>query len=133
MGLKRQKQNTPNPLRQDFPIPHIPCKQTLQQPTPGASGTQWLEDLFREPSQHNEPPTPGTSKAPDSQLPSNENNLTSCPDTPCSFIIINNMPFGTPPPPPSGSPPLPPAQSSPHSNDEAPQEFTDLQPMLMIP
>ncbi|MBW0463486.1 hypothetical protein O181_003201 [Austropuccinia psidii MF-1] len=34
-------------------------KQTPHQPTPGPSGIQWLKDLFREPSQHNEPPIPG--------------------------------------------------------------------------
>ncbi|MBW0547006.1 hypothetical protein O181_086721 [Austropuccinia psidii MF-1] len=78
----------------------MPCEQTLGQPTPDTSGTQWSEDLFQgkqtpfpylistfasseltfspfvEPSQHNEPPIPGPSKASDSQLPSHENNLT---------------------------------------------------------
>ncbi|MBW0478076.1 hypothetical protein O181_017791 [Austropuccinia psidii MF-1] len=56
------KQNPKNPLQQDSPVPCIPCKQTLQQPTPGSSGTQWSEDLFWEPSQHNEPPIPGSSQ-----------------------------------------------------------------------
>ncbi|MBW0474013.1 hypothetical protein O181_013728 [Austropuccinia psidii MF-1] len=65
----------------------MPHKQTLWQPTPGLSGTQWLEDLFRskkptflfliltftsseltlppfvEPSQHNEPSIPGPTQA----------------------------------------------------------------------
>ncbi|MBW0492455.1 hypothetical protein O181_032170 [Austropuccinia psidii MF-1] len=71
---------------------------------------------YSAPSQHNEPPTPGSSQASDSQLPSHEKNLTcepetevaptqsseepfACPTTPCSFIIIDNMPVGTPPPP----------------------------------
>ncbi|MBW0482281.1 hypothetical protein O181_021996 [Austropuccinia psidii MF-1] len=45
----------------------MPHKQTLQQPTPGPSGTQWLEDLFCKPSQHDEPPIPGPS--PSSELP----------------------------------------------------------------
>ncbi|MBW0519887.1 hypothetical protein O181_059602 [Austropuccinia psidii MF-1] len=40
------EQNQPNPLQQDSPVPSLPCKQTLQQPTPGPSGTQWSEDLF---------------------------------------------------------------------------------------
>ncbi|MBW0527342.1 hypothetical protein O181_067057 [Austropuccinia psidii MF-1] len=63
----------------------MPCEQTLRQPTPGPSGTQWLEDLFHskqppfpfliltfasselillpfvDPSEHNEPPIPGPS------------------------------------------------------------------------
>ncbi|MBW0493216.1 hypothetical protein O181_032931 [Austropuccinia psidii MF-1] len=50
------KSNQPNPLQQDSPIPILPCEETLRQPTPGPSGTQWLEDLF-----HDEPPTPGLS------------------------------------------------------------------------
>ncbi|MBW0584562.1 hypothetical protein O181_124277 [Austropuccinia psidii MF-1] len=85
MGFKHQKQNPPNPLQQDTPVPCMPHKQALWQPTPGPSGHQWLEDLFRskqqaipfliltldsselplppfiEPSQHNEPPIPGPS------------------------------------------------------------------------
>ncbi|MBW0478963.1 hypothetical protein O181_018678 [Austropuccinia psidii MF-1] len=55
--------NPPNSPQQDFPIPHMPCEQTLGQPTPGSSGSQWLEDLFCEPSQNNEPPIPGPSQA----------------------------------------------------------------------
>ncbi|MBW0568429.1 hypothetical protein O181_108144, partial [Austropuccinia psidii MF-1] len=69
---------------QNSPIPSFPHKQTLGQPTPGPSGTQWSEDSFRsrqpkfhlictfdsseltlppfaEPSQTNEPPIPGPS------------------------------------------------------------------------
>ncbi|MBW0466033.1 hypothetical protein O181_005748 [Austropuccinia psidii MF-1] len=47
--------------------------------------------------------------------------------------------FPVPPLPPVPSPEIPPiassckAQSSPHSRNEALQEFTDLQPTLMIP
>ncbi|MBW0496222.1 hypothetical protein O181_035937 [Austropuccinia psidii MF-1] len=158
----------------------MPCKQTLGQPTPDTSGTQWLEDLFQgkqppfpflistfasseltlppfvEPSQHDEPPIPGTSQASDSQLPSHENNLTcepepevaptqsleepcACPSTPRSFIIINDTPIGTPtpwcPPVASKNPMVPslPASSSPHSSNEALQEFNDWSPMLMFP
>ncbi|MBW0489704.1 hypothetical protein O181_029419 [Austropuccinia psidii MF-1] len=64
----------------------MPCEQTLQKPTPGLSGTQWLQFLFGgnhppfpfliltfvsseltlppfvEPSQHNAPPIPGPSQ-----------------------------------------------------------------------
>ncbi|MBW0506237.1 hypothetical protein O181_045952 [Austropuccinia psidii MF-1] len=70
----------------------MPCKQTPQQHTPGPSGTQWFEDLSHEPSQHNEPPIPGPS--PSSEPP--EDILTSHPATPCSVIIIHNMPVGSP-------------------------------------
>ncbi|MBW0547861.1 hypothetical protein O181_087576, partial [Austropuccinia psidii MF-1] len=61
MGFKRQKKNPPNPPQQDSPIQCIPREQTPRQPTPGPSGTQWSKDLFREPSQHNEPPIPALS------------------------------------------------------------------------
>ncbi|MBW0560123.1 hypothetical protein O181_099838 [Austropuccinia psidii MF-1] len=50
------EKNTPNPPQQDSPVPHMPCKQSFQQPTPGPSGTQWSEDLFRELSQQDEHP-----------------------------------------------------------------------------
>ncbi|MBW0531573.1 hypothetical protein O181_071288 [Austropuccinia psidii MF-1] len=39
----------------------MPFKPTPRQPTPCPSGTQWLEDLSHEPSQHDEPPIPGPS------------------------------------------------------------------------
>ncbi|MBW0576661.1 hypothetical protein O181_116376 [Austropuccinia psidii MF-1] len=96
-----------------YPVPLMPREQTLQQPTPGPRGTQWLEDFFCEPSQHNEPPITGLSQASEYQLPSHENNLTREPDpevaptqsleepfafpaTPGSFIIIDNTPIGAP-------------------------------------
>ncbi|MBW0511542.1 hypothetical protein O181_051257 [Austropuccinia psidii MF-1] len=41
------KPNQPNPPQQDSPIPSLPREQTPRQPTPGLSGTQWSEDLFR--------------------------------------------------------------------------------------
>ncbi|MBW0530477.1 hypothetical protein O181_070192 [Austropuccinia psidii MF-1] len=56
------KQNPPNPPQQDSPVPCMLCEKTPQQPTPGPSGTQWLEDLFRKPPQHDEPPIPGPSQ-----------------------------------------------------------------------
>ncbi|MBW0537802.1 hypothetical protein O181_077517 [Austropuccinia psidii MF-1] len=124
------EQNPPNPPRQDSPIPHMPCKQTLRQPTPGPSGTQWLEDLSREPSQHHEPPLPGPSPSsePPENVPTREpepevarTQSTEAPfarpATPCSVILIDNMPV----------------ISSPHSHDDACQDFTNLQPTLMIP
>ncbi|MBW0560774.1 hypothetical protein O181_100489, partial [Austropuccinia psidii MF-1] len=62
------KNKTPRvtPL-QDSPVSSLPREQTPPQPTPGPSGTQWSEDLFREPSQTDEPPIPGLS--PSSQPP----------------------------------------------------------------
>ncbi|MBW0551763.1 hypothetical protein O181_091478 [Austropuccinia psidii MF-1] len=81
-------------------------------------GTQWSEDLldgkqptfplliltfassqltlppFVQSSQHNETPIPGLS--PSSKPP--EEILTSCPATPCSVIIIEDMPVGSAPP-----------------------------------
>ncbi|MBW0580355.1 hypothetical protein O181_120070 [Austropuccinia psidii MF-1] len=52
----------------------MPRKQTPRQPTPGPSGTQWLEDLCGEPSQHNEPPIPGPSPSskPPADVPTRE-------------------------------------------------------------
>ncbi|MBW0488150.1 hypothetical protein O181_027865 [Austropuccinia psidii MF-1] len=119
--------------RQHTPIPGMPCKQTPREPTAGPSGTQWSEDLFREPSQHNEPPIPSRSQSSESQVPSHEDTSTcepepevaptqspeepfACPATTHSIIIINNMPI-----------------SSLHSHNEAWEEFTDFQPALMIP
>ncbi|MBW0467923.1 hypothetical protein O181_007638 [Austropuccinia psidii MF-1] len=139
MGFKCKKQNPLNPLQQETPVPRMPCKQTPQQATPGLSGTGWLEDLFCEPSQHNEPPIPGPSQSYKSQVPSHEDALThepepevaptqsmeehfASPATPHFVIIINNMAVGSPPPLPS----------SPHSHNEAWQEFTNLQPTLII-
>ncbi|MBW0572804.1 hypothetical protein O181_112519, partial [Austropuccinia psidii MF-1] len=55
------KQNPPNPPRQDSSVPSLPREQIPPQPTPGLSGTQWSEELFREPSQTKEPPIPGPS------------------------------------------------------------------------
>ncbi|MBW0523317.1 hypothetical protein O181_063032 [Austropuccinia psidii MF-1] len=99
--------------RQNSPVPSLPCKQTPRQPTPGLSGTQWSEELFREPSQTKEPPIPGPSQS--SQPP--EDNTTrepepevaptqsteepfACPATPRSIIIIDDTPVGSAPPPP---------------------------------
>ncbi|MBW0580647.1 hypothetical protein O181_120362, partial [Austropuccinia psidii MF-1] len=54
----------------------LPCEQTLRQPPPGPSGTQWSEELFCEPSRTKEPPIPGPS--PSSQAP--EDNTTREPE-----------------------------------------------------
>ncbi|MBW0498372.1 hypothetical protein O181_038087 [Austropuccinia psidii MF-1] len=146
------KQNRPNPQQQDSPVPCMPCKQTPQPPTPGPSGTQWLEDLFYEPSQHNESPIPGSSQPSEPH----EDTLTCGPEpevapmqsmeeplaclaTPDSVIISDNTPIGSPPVPlppllpwflPQRSLPVP---SSPHSHNVAWQEFTNLGLALMIP
>ncbi|MBW0548298.1 hypothetical protein O181_088013 [Austropuccinia psidii MF-1] len=69
----------------------------------------------------------------------------ACPTTPRSIIIIENTPVGSSTPTLVPSPEIPPSspkkpnassppvQSPSHSNDEACQEFSDLQPTLMIP
>ncbi|MBW0517187.1 hypothetical protein O181_056902 [Austropuccinia psidii MF-1] len=82
---------------------------TSQQPTPGLSGTQWLEDLSREPSQRDEPPIPGPSPSskPPEDIPTCETEPEvapmqstedpfACPATPHSVIIIDNTPIGSP-------------------------------------
>ncbi|MBW0493268.1 hypothetical protein O181_032983 [Austropuccinia psidii MF-1] len=178
----RIEQNQRNTLPQDSPVPSLPCEQTLWQPTPGTSGTQWLGDLFHgkqpkflllstfdsseltvppfvEPSQINEPPTPGPSPC----SKPHEDVLTFEPEPEVAPTQSMEEPFGksqlhffdssqlfltfpltisssshsTPTPsssltirlsdPPSL--PVPPrtlVPSSPHSHDEAHQEFTNL-------
>ncbi|MBW0498443.1 hypothetical protein O181_038158 [Austropuccinia psidii MF-1] len=100
----------------------MPCKQT-----PGLSGTRWTKDLFRKPSQNDEPPIPGPSQFSKSQVPSHEDASTcepepevaltqsmeepfACPTTPFFVIIINDMPFCSP------SPEIP-TTSFPHSHN----------------
>ncbi|MBW0467338.1 hypothetical protein O181_007053 [Austropuccinia psidii MF-1] len=155
MGFKCQKQSPQNPLQQDTPIPHMPCKQTPWQLTPGPSGTCWLVDLFPEPPQYNEPPIPAPSP---SSKPHED--LSDCEPEPkvaprhlleetfgysshysCLVIITDHTPVGSSPIP-NPSPPVPsfstptlenppispkdPTAPSPHSHNEAGQEFTDL-------
>ncbi|MBW0593734.1 hypothetical protein O181_133449, partial [Austropuccinia psidii MF-1] len=117
-------QNPPNRRRQDTPVPSLPREKTPRQPTPGPSGTQWSEDLFREPSQHDEPPIPGLSpsskppedlrtREPEPEVTPTQSTEESFarPGTPCSIIIIDNTPVGSPHPPsssptPTSPPPL---------------------------
>ncbi|MBW0554815.1 hypothetical protein O181_094530 [Austropuccinia psidii MF-1] len=91
------EQKQPNSPQQDSPVPSLPHKKNPQQPTPGPSCTQGLEDLFHrkqpkfnlictfesseltlppfvEPSQTNEPPIPGpsTSSKPHEDVPTCE-------------------------------------------------------------
>ncbi|MBW0479340.1 hypothetical protein O181_019055 [Austropuccinia psidii MF-1] len=90
--------------------PNFPCKQTPRQPTPGLSGTQWSEELFRKPYQTKEPPIPGPS--PSSQPC--EDDTTSEPEPEVaptqsmeepfahpanlrSITIIDDTPVGSPP------------------------------------
>ncbi|MBW0559547.1 hypothetical protein O181_099262 [Austropuccinia psidii MF-1] len=109
-GIQTPKTKPPKSPQQDSPVPSLPRKQTARQPTPGPSGTQWSEELFHEPTQTKEPPIPGLS--PSCQPP--EDN-TACepepevaptqsmeepfarPATPCSIIIIEDTPVGSPP------------------------------------
>ncbi|MBW0539588.1 hypothetical protein O181_079303, partial [Austropuccinia psidii MF-1] len=94
-------------------------------------GTQWLEHLSREPSQHYDPPIPGpspSSKPPEVAQTQSTEDPFACPATPRSIIIIDGMPVGS-----SSVPPRTPVPSSPHSYDDACQEFTNLRPTLMIP
>ncbi|MBW0488986.1 hypothetical protein O181_028701 [Austropuccinia psidii MF-1] len=138
----RIEKNQPNPLQQDSPVPSLPCEQTLQKPTPGPSGTQWLEDLFRETSQLDEPPIPGPSpssephedvltREPEPEVAPTQSmeEPFACPTPPPAIIIIDNTPVGSLP----AIAPKNPTVSSPHSHNEALQEFTDLQSTLMIP
>ncbi|MBW0578622.1 hypothetical protein O181_118337 [Austropuccinia psidii MF-1] len=71
----------------------MPRKQTLREPTPGPSGTQWWEDLSREPSKHNEPPIPGLS--PSSEPP--EDILTHEPEPEVAPTQSMEDPFGKSP------------------------------------
>ncbi|MBW0571383.1 hypothetical protein O181_111098, partial [Austropuccinia psidii MF-1] len=73
MGFKCQKQNPLNPPQQDSPILSLPHKQTPRQPTPGPSGTQWSEELFREPpipgpSPSSQPPEDDTTREPEPEV-----------------------------------------------------------------
>ncbi|MBW0493993.1 hypothetical protein O181_033708 [Austropuccinia psidii MF-1] len=125
MGFKRQKQNPPDTPQQDSPVQCMPLKQTPPQPTSGLSGTQWPEDLFCEPSQHNEPPIPGLIPSPEQP-----EDIVTCepepevaptqsmeepfalPATPHLIIIIDNTPVRSPPPI-SPAPTLPPSTDLP--------------------
>ncbi|MBW0521631.1 hypothetical protein O181_061346 [Austropuccinia psidii MF-1] len=148
------KQNALNPPRQDSPVQCMPFQKTPWQPTPGPSGTRWSEDLFRETSQHDEPPIPGPSpfsKPPDDiptrepepelvpLLPTWSLSLTICPLEPPPTSLSPTPPPSTPTPdlppiaakkPTASSPPVP---SSSHSYNDARQEVMDLKPKLMIP
>ncbi|MBW0561716.1 hypothetical protein O181_101431 [Austropuccinia psidii MF-1] len=109
-GIQIPKTKPRNPPQQDSPVPSLPHKQLPWQPTPGPSGTQWSEELFHA-------------------------HLT----TPRSIIITYDMPVVSPLPrdpfqcPKNPNASSPPVQSPSHSHNNTRQEFTDLQPTLMIP
>ncbi|MBW0575949.1 hypothetical protein O181_115664, partial [Austropuccinia psidii MF-1] len=69
--------------------PNFPREQTPPQPTPGPSGTQWSEELFREPSRIKELPIPGPS--PSSQPP--EDNTTREPQPEVAPTLSTEEPF----------------------------------------
>ncbi|MBW0515908.1 hypothetical protein O181_055623 [Austropuccinia psidii MF-1] len=102
-----------------------------------------IRPMKDEPSQHNEPPTPGPSPSskPPEDVPTCEPEVEvaptqstedpfACPTTPPSIILIDNMPIGSPLP---NSATFPLWDPSPHSHNDTRQEFTGLQPTLMIP
>ncbi|MBW0523845.1 hypothetical protein O181_063560 [Austropuccinia psidii MF-1] len=62
------EQNQLNSLQQDSPIPSFPRKQTPRQPDPGLSGIQWLEGLFRCPSQPSEPHENASTREPEPEV-----------------------------------------------------------------
>ncbi|MBW0558680.1 hypothetical protein O181_098395 [Austropuccinia psidii MF-1] len=108
-GIQMPKTKPTKSPQQDSPIPRMPCEQTPRQPTPGLSATRWLEDLSREPSQHNEPPIPGPSppSKPPEDVPTCEpepevapkqstEDPFARPATPRTIIIIDDTPIRSP-------------------------------------
>ncbi|MBW0578614.1 hypothetical protein O181_118329 [Austropuccinia psidii MF-1] len=140
-GIQTLKTKPTKSPQKDSHIPHMPCKQTLRQPTPGLSGTKWSEDLFCDPSQNNEPPIPGPSLSskPPEDVPTHEPEpevaLTQSTEEPFgkfqihffnsskfaltlsqsspSIFVIDNTPIGSPTPPPSPCVPPPSLQVPP--------------------
>ncbi|MBW0514293.1 hypothetical protein O181_054008 [Austropuccinia psidii MF-1] len=85
--------------RQNSPVPRMPREQTLRQPTPGPSGTRWLEDSSCKPSQHDEPPIPGPS--PSSKPPEDVSTCEPEPEVAQTQSMEESfVPPRTPPPPP---------------------------------
>ncbi|MBW0490850.1 hypothetical protein O181_030565 [Austropuccinia psidii MF-1] len=69
--------NQTNQMPHDKTLPFLVSLQAVSAATnPGLSGTQWSEDLFREPSQMDEPPVPGLSPSSEPH----EDNLTCKPE-----------------------------------------------------
>ncbi|MBW0469213.1 hypothetical protein O181_008928 [Austropuccinia psidii MF-1] len=143
------EQNPANTPRQDSPVQCMPHKQTPRKTTPGTSGTQWSEDLFRELSQHNEPPNPGLSPfyeppedvatcEPEPEVASTQSmeELFDCPATPCLVLIIDNTPFRSLTLPPSTPTPVPvpdlPPIAAENPNASSPRCQDPLIPMIML-
>ncbi|MBW0561689.1 hypothetical protein O181_101404 [Austropuccinia psidii MF-1] len=139
MGSKCQKQSQPNPPQQYSPIPSFASRANDPRPkwNPMIGGLIPLE-----PSQTNETPIPGPSPSskPHEDVPTHE------PEPEVAPTQSMEEPFDTPSPDSATFPlcspsihsypssfPKNPTPSSPHFHDEAHQEFTDLQPTLMIP
>ncbi|MBW0518905.1 hypothetical protein O181_058620 [Austropuccinia psidii MF-1] len=102
------------------PIPSLPRKKSLRQPTPGPSSTQWLEDLFGKPpiagsspssEPHEDVPTcelePEVALTQSMEEPFGKSQLhffyspflqpsPAHPTLPHSAIIIDNTPIGSP-------------------------------------
>ncbi|MBW0552666.1 hypothetical protein O181_092381 [Austropuccinia psidii MF-1] len=158
MGLKCQKQNPPNPPRQDSPVPSLACEKTPQQPTPGpkppipglSPSSQPPEDVTTREPEPEVAPTQSTEE-PFGKSQFHFFNSTQLFLTPPSTIssLSRHSPLHNhhrryarwiPPSPeiPSSAPEnpnasSPPVQSPSHSHNDACQEFTDLRPTLMIP
>ncbi|MBW0517930.1 hypothetical protein O181_057645 [Austropuccinia psidii MF-1] len=136
---------TPRPERSDYPADegwqwqediqtwanchHVLSPMGFKRQSP--SGTQWSEELFREPSRTKEPPSPSfqppedkTSREPEPEVAPMQSTEEpfAFPATPRSIIIIDDTPIGSPP-----------VQSPSHSHNDTRQEFTNLRPTLMIP
>ncbi|MBW0534318.1 hypothetical protein O181_074033 [Austropuccinia psidii MF-1] len=92
-GIQMPKTKPTESPQQDSPIPSLPRKQTPQQPNPGPSGTQWSEELFREPSQSKEPPIPSPSPSlkPPEDIPTCE------PEPEVALMKSKEEPFGKSP------------------------------------
>ncbi|MBW0564932.1 hypothetical protein O181_104647 [Austropuccinia psidii MF-1] len=84
------EQNPPNPPQKETPVPCMPCEQTPWPPIPGPSGTQWSKDLFREPSQHKEPPIQSS----ESQVPLHQDISTCEPEPEVAPTQSMEEPFG---------------------------------------
>ncbi|MBW0545757.1 hypothetical protein O181_085472 [Austropuccinia psidii MF-1] len=123
------------------PVPSLPHKQTAWKPTPGPSGTQWLENLFHKPSRTDEPPISGLSPSsepyedistcePELEVAPKQS-MEECftpPTPPHSVIIINDTPIGSPPSPCVPSPSTPTPSSFPRVPSHCPQEPNCLLP-----
>ncbi|MBW0540866.1 hypothetical protein O181_080581 [Austropuccinia psidii MF-1] len=98
VGFKCQKQNQPNPLQQDSPVPSLPCEKTPQQPTPSLEPFQPNETPIPGPSQPSEPHEDVLTREPEPEVAPTQSmeEPFSCPTKPASIIIIDDLPIGSP-------------------------------------